>query len=72
MNVGFYVEKVTPYEKAMASTRLRAHDPIRFLNRHSWEASFYEEGVDYDIVIFQKIFKADVRAVARSLKEEAL
>ena len=72
MNVGFYVEKVTPYEKAMASTRLRAHDPIRFLNRHSWEASFYEEGVDYDIVIFQKIFKADVRAVARSLKRRGV
>lgn len=68
--VGFVVPHLRPYPIAMASTRIRVHDVIRFFAKDAKiKASFFIPYFQYDIVVFQKIFHNNAYKRALSLKK---
>lgn len=54
--IGFVVEQEKEYFTATTSTRLRAYDVIRFMNKSGHMAEFVRQGEKYDLVVFQKYF----------------
>ena len=74
--VGFCISGIPkPYNKAMASTRLRVYDIIRYLNQTTeFSAELYKDWKkgNYDIVIFQKYFIHTAYNLANELKREGI
>lgn len=72
--VGFCISGVPkPYNKAMASTRLRVYDIIKHLNQTiEFSAELYKgwKKGSYDIVIFQKYFNYKAYNLATELKKK--
>jgi len=60
IRIGFLVPRLGPYERVMASTRLRAYDIIHYLNKtETFYAELYKPWRKYEICIFQKYFNAN-------------
>jgi glycosyltransferase involved in cell wall biosynthesis len=68
--IGFIIETISSYSEAMASTRLRCYDVIKFLNKNGIVAELYNNNHLYDIIIFQKCFKKHHKELAEQLKNE--
>ena len=70
IKIGFKVESIKPYNKVMASTRLRCYDIINFLDKKLIIAGLYRSFKKYDLVIFQKDFSDDAIKLANKLKSQ--
>lgn len=76
IKVGFAIEGAPqPYNKVMASTRLRAYDIIKYLNQTSkFSAELYKNWKEhkYDVVIFQKYFNHKAYKLANRLRSKGI
>ena len=68
--IGFILPDIPlPYNKAMASTRLRVYDIINlFINDNNFFLEIYKPWKKYDVVIFQKKFDKKALLLAKKLK----
>lgn len=70
--VGWIVPYNRPYNRVIASTRIRAYDIINFINTSStgFISSLYRKYSYYDIVVFQRVFKKRFQDLAAFLKKK--
>ncbi len=69
--IGFVTSELQlPYNKIMASTRLRVYDVINmFRGSKDYFLELYKPFKSYDVVIFQKYFNQKAYSLAKKLKE---
>ena len=76
IKVGFCISSIPkPYNKVMASTRLRVYDIVKHLNQTTgFSAELYKNWKKsrYDIVIFQKYFNHKAYNLATELKKKGI
>ena len=70
--VGFFIDDIKPYNKAMASIRMRCYDMIPFLEKSGIHAELYKSFKKYQVVIFTKTTSDKSVRVAKKLKEQGV
>lgn len=72
--IGFVINGFpSPYNKIMASTRIRVYDVIKmFWNDRDFIVELYNPLKKYDIVIFQKRFDGETRKLTKRLKKRSI
>lgn len=71
IRVGFVIDKIRPYNKIMASTRIRVYDIIdAFKKEKKYQVEIYKIKNKYDILIFQKYFFGEAFEIAKREKEK--
>lgn len=76
IKVGFAIGGIPqPYNKVMASTRLRVYDIIKYLNQtNKFSVELYKHWKEdkYDVVIFQKYFNRKAYKLANRLRRKGI
>lgn len=70
--VAFYIDDIQPYNKAMASIRMRCYDIIPFLEKNGIKAELFKPYKNYQVVIFTKTISDKSIRVARKLKQQGV
>lgn len=68
--VAFYIDDIKPYNKALASIRMRCYDIMEYFEKKGIHAELYKPFKKYDVVIFTKTCTDRSVAVARKMKEK--
>lgn len=68
--IGFYIDDIKPYNKALASIRMRCYDIIDYFEKKGIHAELYKPLKKYDLVIFTKTCTNRSVEVAKKLKEK--
>ena len=68
--VAFYIDDIKPYNKALASIRMRCYDIIEYFEKVGIHAELYKPFKKYDVVIFTKTCTNRSVEVAKKLKEK--
>ncbi len=72
--IGWIVPYIRPYNRVIASTRIRAYDIINFINSCSTDlcSSLFRKYSNYDVVVFQKTFGKRYQDIAAGLKKKGV
>ncbi len=72
IRIAFYIDDIKPYNKAMASIRMRCYDVILYLEKKGIGAELYKPFKKYDVVIFTKTSTDKSVRLAKKLKEQGV
>ena len=70
--IGYYIDDIQPYNKALASTRMRCYDIIDFFEEKGISAELYKPFRKYDVVFFIKTATERAVRIARKLEKEGV
>ncbi len=70
--VGFYIDDIQPYNRAMASIRIRCYDIIEYFEKCGIHAELYKPFKDYKAVIFTKTCSDRAVRTAKKLHEKGV
>lgn len=70
--VGFYIDDIQPYNKAMASIRMRCYDIMEHLEKKGIHAELYKPFRKYKAVVFTKTRSPKAVTAARKLHAEKI
>lgn len=71
-SIGFYIDDIKPYNKALASIRIRCYDIIQFLCKQGIEAELFKPFKKYQIVVFTKTNSDRAVKKARKLHDRGI
>lgn len=71
-DIAFYIDDIKPYNKAMASIRMRCYDVILFLEKKGIHAELYKPFKKYKVVIFTKTSTDKSVQLAKKLKTQGV
>ena len=71
-DVGFYIDDIQPYDRAMASIRMRCYDIIEYFEKCGIRAELYKPFKNYKAVIFTKTRSDRAVETARKLHEKGV
>lgn len=70
--IGYWIESVQDYNKALASVRMRVYDVIDYLDKYGISAELYKKNRDYKLVIVYKPVKKETLQLVHSLKDKGI
>lgn len=68
--IGYYIENVQNYNKALASVRMKVYDVIDYLEQMGYSAELYKENRLYKMVIIYKPVKKETLELVKKLKKK--
>ncbi len=68
--VGFFIDDIQPYNKAMASIRMRCYDIMEHLEKNGIHAELYKPFRKYKVVVFTKTRSERAVATAKKLRSK--
>lgn len=71
-SVAFYIDDIQPYNKAMASIRIRCYDIMNYLEQQGIRVELYKPFRKYDVVIFTKTRSEKAVRLARKLHQQGI
>lgn len=72
IKIAFYIDDIKPYNKAMASIRMRCYDVILYFEKMGIKAELYKPFKKYDVVIFTKTSTDKSVQLAKKLKAQGV
>lgn len=70
--IGYYIENIQNYNKALASVRMRVYDVIDYLEKTGISAELYKENREYKIVVIYKPIKKETLELVKKLKRNGM
>lgn len=67
--IGYYIENIQNYNKALASIRMRVYDVIDYFEQMGYSAELYKENRVYKIVVIYKPVRKETLELVKKLKQ---